>query len=177
VPDLFAESFNWPLRMSSSRKLGVMDGFKVRAQLWVVLAEAVHTMRTVRDDPLRAFPHSKSLEGFDVSFRQAAGTKGRSQRCETHCKAAEVQLAVLAMPKGCTGEAARRRVTNCCSSSLPERTSKTFERFGVREGAKRIVSHCPHCVNSFRQDYPNWARTLKPSITPSFWTNSFAVAN
>src|SRR5207244_6594876 len=43
-----------------------MDGFQVRTQLWVVLPEAVHTMRTVGDDPLRAFPHSKSLEGFDV---------------------------------------------------------------------------------------------------------------
>src|SRR5205814_5064280 len=43
-----------------------MDGFQVRTQLWVVLPEAVHAMRTVGDDPLRAFPHSKSLEGFDV---------------------------------------------------------------------------------------------------------------
>src|SRR5437762_5836558 len=43
-----------------------MDGFQVRTQLWVVLPEAVHAMRTVGDDPLRAFAHSKSLEGFDV---------------------------------------------------------------------------------------------------------------
>jgi hypothetical protein len=43
-----------------------MDGFQVRTQLWVVLPEAVHAMRTVGDDSLRAFPHSKSLEGFDV---------------------------------------------------------------------------------------------------------------
>ena len=43
-----------------------MDDVKVRTQLWVILPEAVHAMRTVRDDPLRAFSHSKSLEGFDV---------------------------------------------------------------------------------------------------------------
>jgi hypothetical protein len=48
------------------QKLGVMDGFQVRAQLWVVLPEAIHAMRTVRDDPLRASPHSESLESFDV---------------------------------------------------------------------------------------------------------------
>ena len=36
---------------------------------------------------------------------------------------------------------------------LAGKNIETFERFGVRRGAKRIVSHCPHCVNSFRQDY------------------------
>src|SRR4029077_12054421 len=43
-----------------------MGYFKVRAQLRVVLPEAIHAMRTVRDDPLRASPHSESLESFDV---------------------------------------------------------------------------------------------------------------
>src|SRR5437762_11053168 len=43
-----------------------MDYFEVRAQLRVVLPEAIHAMGTVRDDPLRASPHSESLESFDV---------------------------------------------------------------------------------------------------------------
>jgi Fe-S oxidoreductase len=36
---------------------------------------------------------------------------------------------------------------------LAGKNIETFARFGVRQGSKRIVSHCPHCVNSFRQDY------------------------
>src|SRR5438046_7946025 len=43
-----------------------MDYFEVRAQLRVVLPEAIHAMGTVRDDPLHASPHSESLESFDV---------------------------------------------------------------------------------------------------------------
>src|SRR5262249_39279372 len=43
-----------------------MDDVKIRAQLRVVLSETVHAMWTVRYDPLRALPHSKSLEGFNV---------------------------------------------------------------------------------------------------------------
>src|SRR4030095_14827662 len=43
-----------------------MNDVKIRTQLRVVLPKAVHAMRTVRDDPLRALPYSKSFEGFDV---------------------------------------------------------------------------------------------------------------
>src|SRR4030095_12174559 len=43
-----------------------MNHVKIRTQLRVVLPKAVHAMRTVRDDPLRALPYSKSFEGFDV---------------------------------------------------------------------------------------------------------------
>ncbi|PYL45974.1 MAG: CoB--CoM heterodisulfide reductase [Verrucomicrobia bacterium] len=44
---------------------------------------------------------------------------------------------------------------------LAGKNLETFERFGVRRGAKRIVSHCPHCVNSFRQDYPQLGANLE----------------
>src|SRR5947208_11127007 len=31
---------------------------------------------------------------------------------------------------------------------------ETLARYGLKRGTKKIISHCPHCVNSFRQDYP-----------------------
>ena len=68
-------------------------------------------------------------------------------------QAADVNFAVLGNAEGCTGEAARRMGDELLFQQLAGKNIKTFERFGVRQGAKRIVSHCPHCVNSFRQDY------------------------
>jgi len=68
-------------------------------------------------------------------------------------QAAGVNFSVLGNSEGCTGEAARRMGDELLFQQLAGKNIATFERFGIRRGAKRIVSHCPHCVNSFRQDY------------------------
>src|SRR5207248_4023018 len=76
-------------------------------------------------------------------------------------RAADVSFAVLGNAEGCTGEAARRMGDELLFQQLAGKNIETFERFGVRRGAKRIVSHCPHCVNSFRQDYPQLGANLE----------------
>ena len=76
-------------------------------------------------------------------------------------QAADVNFAVLGNAEGCTGEAARRMGDELLFQQLAGKNIETFERFGVRRGAKRIVSHCPHCVNSFRQDYPQLGANLE----------------
>jgi Fe-S oxidoreductase/nitrate reductase gamma subunit len=68
-------------------------------------------------------------------------------------QAADVDFAVLGNSETCTGEAVRRMGDELLFQQLAGKNIESFERFGVRRGAKRIVSHCPHCVNSFRQDY------------------------
>jgi len=75
-------------------------------------------------------------------------------------QAADVNFAVLGKSEGCTGEAARRMGDELLFQQLAGKNIETFERFGVRQGAKRIVSHCPHCVNSFRQDYSQLGANL-----------------
>jgi Fe-S oxidoreductase len=75
-------------------------------------------------------------------------------------QAADVNFAVLGNAEGCTGEAARRMGDELLFQQLAGKNIETFERFGLRQGAKRIVSHCPHCVNSFRQDYPQLGANL-----------------
>ena len=57
-------------------------------------------------------------------------------------QAADVNFAVLGNSEGCTGEAARRIGDDCCSSSLPERTSKPssdLECGEARSGSFRTV--------------------------------------
>lgn len=67
--------------------------------------------------------------------------------------AARVNFAVLGKQEGCTGEAARRLGDELLFQQLARRNLETFERHGIKRGTRRLLAHCPHCVNSLRQDY------------------------
>jgi Fe-S oxidoreductase len=65
-------------------------------------------------------------------------------------QAAGVNFAVLGPEERCTGESARRMGDELLFQSLAEQNVATLTRHRVR----RIVTHCPHCLNSLRNDYP-----------------------
>ena len=65
-------------------------------------------------------------------------------------QAAKVNFAVLGTEERCTGESARRMGDELLFQQLAEQNVETLSRRKVR----RIVAHCPHCVNSLRNDYP-----------------------
>jgi Fe-S oxidoreductase len=64
--------------------------------------------------------------------------------------AANVNFAVLGSEERCTGESARRMGDELLFQQLAEQNVQTL----ASRGARRIVAHCPHCVNSLRHDYP-----------------------
>jgi Fe-S oxidoreductase len=68
--------------------------------------------------------------------------------------AANVRFAILGNEERCTGESARRMGDEFLFQELAAQNIATLDRHNVRRGAKIILSHCPHCVNSFKQDYP-----------------------
>ncbi len=63
---------------------------------------------------------------------------------------AKVNFALLGPEERCTGESARRMGDELLFQQLAAQNVETLERRKVR----RIVAHCPHCVNSLRNDYP-----------------------
>jgi Fe-S oxidoreductase/nitrate reductase gamma subunit len=65
-------------------------------------------------------------------------------------QAANVRFAVLGPEERCTGESARRMGDELLFQQLAAHNVATLGRRKVR----RIVAHCPHCVNSLRNDYP-----------------------
>jgi Fe-S oxidoreductase len=65
-------------------------------------------------------------------------------------QAAGVKFAVLGPEERCTGESARRMGDELLFRQLAEQNVVSLEKRGVR----RIVAHCPHCVNSLLNDYP-----------------------
>jgi Fe-S oxidoreductase len=72
-------------------------------------------------------------------------------------KKAGVDFAVLA-GETCTGDPARR----LGEEGLFERVKRTnLERIRAT-GAKKIVTHCPHCLNSLKNEYPEeWTAELE----------------
>ena len=65
---------------------------------------------------------------------------------------ADVNFAVLGPEERCSGESARRMGDEFLFQELAATNIETFTRHNV----KKIVTHCPHCLNSLRQDYPQF---------------------
>ncbi|REJ70352.1 MAG: 4Fe-4S dicluster domain-containing protein [Planctomycetota bacterium] len=65
-------------------------------------------------------------------------------------QAAEVNFAVLGNEERCTGESARRMGDEFLFQELAMQNVETLAQHNVR----KIVAHCPHCLNSLRHDYP-----------------------
>ncbi|MDW8309225.1 MAG: heterodisulfide reductase-related iron-sulfur binding cluster, partial [Verrucomicrobiales bacterium] len=65
---------------------------------------------------------------------------------------AGVNFAILGNEERCTGESARRLGDEFLFQELAQQNLDTLARYSVR----KIVTTCPHCLNSFRQDYPQF---------------------
>jgi len=67
-------------------------------------------------------------------------------------KHAQVNFAILGAEEKCTGESARRVGDEFLFQELAQANIATLARYRVR----KIVTPCPHCLNTFRQDYPQF---------------------
>ncbi len=63
---------------------------------------------------------------------------------------AEVSFGVLGGMESCNGDPARRLGNEYLYQILAEQLISTFNEAGV----KRIITHCPHCLNTFLNEYP-----------------------
>ena len=67
-------------------------------------------------------------------------------------KKAGVKFAILGREESCTGDPARRVGNEFLFEMLAKGNVETMERYGVR----KVVTSCPHCFNSFRNEYPHF---------------------
>ena len=67
-------------------------------------------------------------------------------------QAAEVKFVVLGPEERCTGESARRMGDEFLFQELAANNIATLSKYPI----KKIVTHCPHCLNSFKHDYPQF---------------------
>jgi Fe-S oxidoreductase len=63
-----------------------------------------------------------------------------------------VNFAILGNEEKCTGDSARRLGDEFLFQELAQANIATLAKYNVR----RILTHCPHCMNALRKDYPQF---------------------
>ena len=66
-------------------------------------------------------------------------------------KRAGVDFAILGDEEGCTGDPARRMGNEYLYQIMAQQNIETFTRYDV----KKIVTICPHCFNTIKNEYPH----------------------
>ncbi len=67
-------------------------------------------------------------------------------------KAADVDFAILGPEEVCTGDPARRAGGEFTFQVCAKKNIETLHRYGVR----KIISTCPHCFNTYKNEYPEF---------------------
>ena len=67
-------------------------------------------------------------------------------------QAAGVEIAILGDEETCNGDPARRMGNEYLFQQMAQRVIETFRRHGVT----KIVTLCPHCFNTFKNEYPQF---------------------
>ena len=75
-------------------------------------------------------------------------------------QAAEIRFGILAQEELCCGDSARRLGEETLFLKLAMQNIDTFKRHDV----KKIVTLCPHCLNTLKNEYP----TLNPTLGSDF---------
>ena len=67
-------------------------------------------------------------------------------------KEAGLDVGILGMQEGCTGDAARRAGNEYLFQMLAETNLETFDELGV----KKVVASCPHCFHTLGKEYKDY---------------------
>jgi Fe-S oxidoreductase len=78
--------------------------------------------------------------------------KSVTRAVATILKEAGVSFAVLGTEEHCNGDTARRLGNEYLAATLIEENVETFKRYGV----KKVVTSCPHCLNTLKNEYPDF---------------------
>lgn len=70
---------------------------------------------------------------------------------------AGVDFSILGMEEGCTGDPARRAGNEYLFDMLASQNAATFKDKGIH----KIITHCPHCFNSLKNEYPEFGARLE----------------
>lgn len=62
---------------------------------------------------------------------------------------AKVDFAILGNEESCTGDSARRMGNEYLFQLLAEQNIETFKKYGI----KKIITQCPHCLTTLKNDY------------------------
>jgi Fe-S oxidoreductase len=75
-------------------------------------------------------------------------------------KAAGVDFAILGQEENCTGDPARRAGNEFLFATLAEGNAATLHGYKEAGGARTVVTTCPHCFNTLKNEYPDFGLVL-----------------
>jgi Fe-S oxidoreductase len=76
-------------------------------------------------------------------------------------KQAGVDFAILGQEENCTGDPARRAGNEFLFATLAEGNAAVLNGYKDQGGAKTVVTTCPHCFNSLKNEYPDFGLKLE----------------
>ena len=71
-------------------------------------------------------------------------------------KQAGVDFAILGQEENCTGDPARRAGNEMLFATLAEGNAATIKGYKDQGGARTVVTTCPHCFNTLKNEYPDF---------------------
>ena len=66
---------------------------------------------------------------------------------------ANINFGILGTEEMCCGETARRMGNEYLAQILMQQQIESFNKYGV----KKIITYCPHCFNTFKNEYPQFS--------------------
>jgi Fe-S oxidoreductase len=76
-------------------------------------------------------------------------------------KQAGVDFAILGQEETCTGDPARRAGNEMLFAMLAETNAATLNGYKEQGGMKTVVTACPHCFNTLKNEYPDFGAKLE----------------
>jgi Fe-S oxidoreductase len=74
---------------------------------------------------------------------------------------AGIDFAILAEEETCTGDPARRAGNEYLFSMLAETNAATLNGYKEKGGVRRVITTCPHCFNTLKNEYPDFGVKLE----------------
>jgi Fe-S oxidoreductase len=95
---------------------------------------------------------------YFVGCNGSFDTRGKkiSEAVVKALKQAGVSFSILGNGEGCTGDPARRAGNEYLFDMLASQNAGTFQEQGVL----KVITHCPHCLNSLKNEYPEFGTHL-----------------
>jgi Fe-S oxidoreductase len=76
-------------------------------------------------------------------------------------KQAGIDFAILGQEESCTGDPARRAGNEYVFSMQAEANAATLNGYKEKGGAKRVITACPHCFNTIKNEYKDFGVDLE----------------
>ncbi len=96
---------------------------------------------------------------YFVGCNGSFDTRGKkiSEAVVKALKQAGVSFSILGNGEGCTGDPARRAGNEYLFDMLARQNAETFQQNAVL----KVITHCPHCLNSLKNEYPEFGVYLE----------------